>query len=424
MIVIAVAVLVVVLAAAATLWATGLESTANQGKTEVEAGVARLASMDATGAASQFDAAKRSFSSAQGMLGPDWLGAAMDAVPLVGRQYAGARTLLEIGQAGSTAGAEVAAALQQAPAGSAETHPRERTRLPSRDQDPAHRRRILRASRSDRRAPRPWTRAVSCRRWPGGSSPSRPSSRTPGRCWIGPARCLPLEKYLLYVHAPHPGRLPGRRGAETHGRVHRQLRHRRGGSDRCETRGVPGRLRAARPARSRRAASRRGLHEQLPLPGRELVDRLPDERSLHARASGKDSGQPPVDGIVAIDTVAMKYLLEALGPVRVPSYSETFTADNLLPRLLYYTQVTAQGRKDRKGVLVALATEVEQRMLRASRERARLGGIGAREGSRRQARADLLHGPRRAGGGRRPWGGRGGSLRRPARRISSSSPTR
>jgi len=79
--------------------------------------------------------------------------------------------------------------------------------------------------------------------------------------------------------------------------------------------------------------------------------------------------QPPVDGIVVVDTVAMKYLLEVLGPLKVPDYSETFTAENLLGRLLYYTQGAGRslgrGKNGHKGVLVALAAELEKRVLEA-----------------------------------------------------------
>jgi hypothetical protein len=73
--------------------------------------------------------------------------------------------------------------------------------------------------------------------------------------------------------------------------------------------------------------------------------------------------------LIVVDTVAMKYLLEVLGPVRAPGYPGTFTANNLLERVLYYTQ--GEGRRvlrnsaGNKAVLVALAGELEKRVLNA-----------------------------------------------------------
>jgi hypothetical protein len=73
--------------------------------------------------------------------------------------------------------------------------------------------------------------------------------------------------------------------------------------------------------------------------------------------------QRPVDGIVALDVVSVRDLLEVTGPVRVASYEETFTAGNLLDRLLYLIEVRSGGKSTKKNVLVALANEVESRLL-------------------------------------------------------------
>jgi hypothetical protein len=80
----------------------------------------------------------------------------------------------------------------------------------------------------------------------------------------------------------------------------------------------------------------------------------------------REANQPPVDGIVVVDTVVMANLLDVVGPVTVPRFKETFTSENLLGRLLYLTQVERGGQPDRKNVLVELATELEKRMLKAS----------------------------------------------------------
>ena len=76
--------------------------------------------------------------------------------------------------------------------------------------------------------------------------------------------------------------------------------------------------------------------------------------------------QPPVDGIVVVDTVVMSDLLKIVGPITVPRHNETFTSENLLDRLLYLTQVEKGGQRDRKNVLVELATELEKRVLESS----------------------------------------------------------
>ena len=71
------------------------------------------------------------------------------------------------------------------------------------------------------------------------------------------------------------------------------------------------------------------------------------------------AGQAHFDGIVAIDTVMMEDLLETTGPVRVQKFHQTFTAANLLDRLLYLVEIKHVG----KGVIEALAQQLEQRVL-------------------------------------------------------------
>lgn len=78
-----------------------------------------------------------------------------------------------------------------------------------------------------------------------------------------------------------------------------------------------------------------------------------------------DMGQPPVDGIIAIDVVAMQDILGVLGPIKVPDFAETFTADNLVKRLTYLIEVKSGGGSGKKDVLIALADELEKRVLGA-----------------------------------------------------------
>ena len=371
-IVTAVAVLVILLVAGAYWWAAGLASVAKKGKAEAAAGATRLASLDATGAASQFGAAKRSFSRAKGMLGPDWLGAAVGAVPLVGRQYSTARALVAIGLDGSTAGAELAAALQ-APTARAGASPTSglgsllTTRRGSVDAalaallDVADRA----ASLDERGLVSPLAKEVrSVKAALRGAAPFLDRFRA----------LLPLEKYLLSS-------------------THRILVVSQNGAELRPTGGFTGSYGVIEVGPTGvRLEEYRDIYA-LPDPPYLDVFLLPDlpdrfrpppgarmtsdfgfreanwsiDFPTSARAMlgfWRDYRQPPVDGIVIVDTIAMEYLLEALGPVRVPSFSETFTPENLLTRLLYYTSV--KGGEGRKDVLVALAKELEQRVLAAS----------------------------------------------------------
>ncbi len=51
------------------------------------------------------------------------------------------------------------------------------------------------------------------------------------------------------------------------------------------------------------------------------------------------NGQEPVSGYIAVDPVAIQYVLEKLGPLQVPEFGETITADNLAEKVLNYLEV-------------------------------------------------------------------------------------
>lgn len=77
-----------------------------------------------------------------------------------------------------------------------------------------------------------------------------------------------------------------------------------------------------------------------------------------------DLGQEPVDGIIAVDVVAMRDLLAVFGPITVKEFDTTFTADNLLERLIAIVEVQmGPTGQPRKGVLVLLANELTSRMM-------------------------------------------------------------
>ena len=108
---------------AAGLWTKGVADAAATGRAQAGAGARSLAAQDATAAGSQFVSASRTFASAKRSLGPDWVAGVAGTIPWAGRQYAAARTLVEIGLDGSAAGTELAEALQEAPATSATADP-------------------------------------------------------------------------------------------------------------------------------------------------------------------------------------------------------------------------------------------------------------------------------------------------------------
>ncbi len=372
-IVTAVAALVIVLVAGAYGWAAGLASVAKKGKAEAAAAATRLASLDATGAVSQFGAAKRSFSRAQGMLGPDWLGEAVGAVPLVGRQYSTAQALVVLGLRASTAGAELAAALQQVPANRAGASPT--SGLSSLLEN--RRRRVETAlaalvdvadrvaALDERGLVPPLTKQVrSAKAALRRAAPSLDRFRA----------LLPLERYLLSS-------------------THRILVVSQNGAELRPTGGFSGSYGIIEVGPTGvRLDKWRDIYTLPDPPYRDvfLMPYVPDGFTRPPKAAltsefglreanwwidfptsaramlgfWRDYDQPPIDGVVVVDTVAMQYLLEALGPIGVQSFSETFTPENLLTRLLYYTMV--KGGEGRKDVLVALAGELERRVLGAS----------------------------------------------------------
>ena len=72
-----------------------------------------------------------------------------------------------------------------------------------------------------------------------------------------------------------------------------------------------------------------------------------------------------VDGAgVLLGVVAMRDLLGVFGPISVKGFDSTFTADNLLERLVSIVEVQmGPTGKPRKGVLVLLANELTSRMM-------------------------------------------------------------
>ncbi len=73
------------------------------------------------------------------------------------------------------------------------------------------------------------------------------------------------------------------------------------------------------------------------------------------------NGRPPVDGYVAVDPIAIGYVLEELGPIKVPEFKQTVTAKNL-------SDVILKLKEQRKAndFLKALSSAFLQKLINAN----------------------------------------------------------
>jgi len=338
---------IALLATATRSWARDLEATARAGKAHAEAGARGLASRDATTAADEFAKASREFERANDLLGPAWVARAANTVPPVGRQYAAA---------------ELAAALGQAPSGDA-TKSRETSVLATGQTHilKALARLASAAERSSRLDEdglvAPLAKQVrSLKAVLGRNAPLLQRSRALSSL---ASELLPTEHRILLVSQNSAELRPtggfiGSYGILTIGPKGVKLDSYK---DVYELPNPPGRV---------------------PMPPGALMTKRMDFQFRDAnwwidfptsarRMLGfwSDMGQPPVDGIIAIDVVAMQDILGVLGPIKVPDFAETFTADNLVKRLTYLIEVKSGGGSGKKDVLIALADELEKRVLDA-----------------------------------------------------------
>jgi hypothetical protein len=80
----------------------------------------------------------------------------------------------------------------------------------------------------------------------------------------------------------------------------------------------------------------------------------------------KAGGEAPVDGVISFTPGFMGRILSVVGPVTIPSYGETVTADNIDERLDFYTHhVTVSDAAHRKDFVAAVAEVVMQKLLDA-----------------------------------------------------------
>jgi hypothetical protein len=347
-------------------WAKGVAGTASRGKAQAEAGAKSLAAQDATSAASQFGEASQAFTSVRQSMGPDWVAGVAGSIPWAGRQFTAARTLVQIGLDGSTAGAKLAGVLKKAPADSASSDPTgrfavllatERENIEVALNSLADASRLADGLSAEGLVPQLAKSVTSVKDVLRGAAPFLERSHA----------LLQLESYLFSGN-------------------HRILVVSQNGAELRPTGGFAGSFGIidVTPA----GAKLEGYHDVYelpnppgkvtPPPGAIMTDDFGFRDAnwwIDFPTSAKamlgfwsDYRQPPVDGIIAVDTVAMRDLLASTGPIRVPSYGETFSSANLLERLLYLVEVKSQatGYSARKGVLTALAAELEKRVLESS----------------------------------------------------------
>ena len=80
------------------------------------------------------------------------------------------------------------------------------------------------------------------------------------------------------------------------------------------------------------------------------------------------AGEEPADGVIYFTPELLARLIKVLGPVTLPEYGETVTADNLLARLNFYTHQQPPGEQPaggRKQFVADLGAGVVQRLLDA-----------------------------------------------------------
>ena len=367
-----VVIVVAVLAAAvaAGLWARGVAEAANMGKAQVLAGAKLLGSQDATGAALQFNAASLSFARTRTMLDRDGVGRVVGAIPSAANQFSAARTLLAIGLDGSAAGSEVAAALREASAPSQAAS--STARLTS----------LFTTGRPHVDAAlTSLTRAADLAAKLDGRGLLPQIARPVGTVKAAFAEAAPLLRRSRALLAL---------GSYLFSSKHRVLVVAQDNAELKPTGGFMGSFGIVDVGPNGVKLARYADVYTLPDPPVRVKPppgaRMAQDQGFTFRDSNwwidfptsartmlgfwEVAHQPKVDGIVAVDVIAMKDLLQVLGPIRVPGYVGTFTSANLLERLLQLVERPA--RRNRKGPLVALAFEMENRLFGASS--AELGG--------------------------------------------------
>jgi len=100
------------------------------------------------------------------------------------------------------------------------------------------------------------------------------------------------------------------------------------------------------------------------------VNTVPDWPQVGALAAEvwERGGEQPVHGVLSITPAFLGRILSVSGPISIPAYGETVTAENLNERLEFQTQQLSQSDPARKAFVGSLAQAVMQFVLDAPRE--------------------------------------------------------
>ena len=355
----AAAAILLLLGLVASSRAKDFQAAALQGKQEASAAVASLTAKDPAAAVAQFDAATTSFGTAKDLLGPEWATGAIRVVPWLGAQVGAADDLATIGLHGSSAGKEIASMLAATPTASDG-----QTGLGA----------LLKTARPQLDAALVSLTTVADRYLglsdQGLVAPLAEAVREAKQV-LGPMdsvlqrshSMLALERFFLAT--PRRILVVSQNNAElrpTGGFIgsYGLLNVGPDGFSLEEYQDIYS-LKDSHLIPSPAAATMAQKYLQLRDAG-WWIDYPTSARTM--LRLWQDLDQPPIDGIVAVDVVAMRDLLRIFGPISVDEFDATFTADNLLERLIEIVEIQmGPTGEPRKGVLVRLANELTRRMM-------------------------------------------------------------
>ncbi len=349
-----VGVALVALLAAGWLWAQQFQQAASTAKRAASSGVKALTSLDLTTAGPQFALAEQEFGRARSLLGPDWL----QGVPWLGTQFAAAAELTEIGGTAASAGGQLTDLLVQTTAGSAGDRFGTLAGLSASHLEPA----LSKLAEVDRR-----TAALSA----DGLVPPLADA-------VGELKRL-IEPYQgVLAQADNARQL----AHYLFGSQHRFILLSQNNAELRPLGGFPGTYGLASIGPDGfRLEKYAGIHR---LPTDTLNLPAPEGALMNAKLRFRDAnwwidfptsapvmlkfwdnlGQPPVDGVIAIDVVTLQDLLTVFGPVTLPGTSEQLTKDNAVRRLTEFIEFdrASYGKRAKAEALIPLVESMLKRI--------------------------------------------------------------
>lgn len=350
---------VAVVACLGVAWAWQVQGSANSGRTAVSTGIQSLRAGDAAGARTQFGQAQQDFQRSRDLLGPTWL----QTIPGVGRQLQAVDQLAQIGGEGASAAGQLADLMAQAtgPSGSS-VNSAIKIAKPY----------LLSALDSfDRIA------ALEPQLSTDGLLPPIANAVTSLKEMLAPfepvmARSQSLSTAVRYaLDTDHRFLLVSQNNAELRA-----------------TGGFMGSYGYVRLGPSGLQLEKYGNIYSLPWtstanipppPGANMakwktlqlwdsnwwLDFPTSSNAILKIYDGLVPGQAKVDGVIAIDLITVKALLAQFGPIDLPQFGKTITADNMIPTLsrlinqdLYWSSKTV-----RKDILRVLSEKLLARVM-------------------------------------------------------------